>query len=155
MVEEARKLEVVVVDKIGVWHVVHRLANTNVTGTRRVDKNKGDKKSTLVPFPRGGEGLSECTVVDLLAVMPPMTAINIFLAVLVTDVLLRCFGRQGCTLLEPGLPTLHVELPDGLNLGPLNRSMFGCRDAGHNWVLETARVMMMLEFVQGSSSPCT
>ena len=51
------------------------------------------------------------------------------------------------------IPSRSLHRQKG-NVGRMLRSMYGCRDAGVNWIFAICQVMTGRGFVQGGASPC-
>ena len=112
---------------------------------------------------------------ECFAAMPPLAALRMLLAFCVIR---RLLDLQGALITRPGTYVigfvdvtrahfcamatrdLLVELPPemrkqlGDKVARLLKSMYGCRDAGHNWELEVASVLLLIGFTQGVSNPC-
>jgi len=181
LVREARKEEIETIDVMGVWEVMDRPRGVKIVPTRWVDVNKADDSNPYIRSRFVAKEIrrkSALTGDDLgyeyFAAMPPLAALRMLLVLMVTSTLLDLDGnaifRQDPYVLSfvdvkrahfcaVATRDIYVELPPELGLGPakvarLLKSLYGCRDAGHNWELEVARVMLSIGFVQGPSNPC-
>ena len=90
---------------------------------------------------------------ELFSAMPPWEMVKSLLSLLVTDgvssesLVLRVFDISRAHFMVPATRELYVEIPDEDKgpgeenlIGRLNRSMYGFRDASHNWMEGLARV---------------
>ena len=156
LVQKARQEEVEWIRSIQLYDKVPRAEalQKNITPLkiRWVEVNKGDRASYNVRSRLVGKELKAKTKGSLLAhelfsAMPPWEMVKSLLSLLVTDgfssesQVLGVFDISRAHFMVPASRELYVEIPEedreegeGDTVGRLNRSMYGFRNASHNWM---------------------
>jgi hypothetical protein len=173
LVLEARNTEVETIDEMGVWKVILRTDEKTIQG-KWIDINKGDVKNPKYRSRYVAREIRAVTKSKYFAGMPPLSALRMIIAIAVTLTFPNAIGEMirqssqyviGFTDIKrahfcaPATRRLLVELPEESGyskdyVGLLQKSMYGCQDAGQNWELEVARKMTSAGFRQGRSNPC-
>lgn len=156
LVKKARREEIEWVRSINLYDKVPRAEadskNIQPLKIRWVDVNKGDRQNYNVRSRLVGKELKAKTKGSLLAhelfsAMPPWEMVKSLLSLLVSDgvsnepLVLGVFDISRAHFMAPATRELFIELPDEDRhageenmIGRLNRSMYGFRDASHNWM---------------------
>jgi thiol-disulfide isomerase/thioredoxin len=177
LVNEARKLEIKFFEDMGLWKVIKRpveLGEYRLISTRWVDVNKGDEDKPNYRSRFVAREIKKNRLESFFAAMPPLTALRMLVNFAVTDGLpdkdrqikykktkqvLSFVDISRAHIYPKCRRKILIELPEELGLGPgyvgeLVNQIYGLRDAGQLWEGEILRVMTLLGFDQGVSSPC-
>eukprot|EP00973_Karenia_brevis_P037396 5156352-Karenia_brevis.AAC.1 len=73
---------------------------------------------------------------------------------MINDISRAFFEAMASRLVCCELPEGYPGNEDGDMVGVLNKSLYGTRDAAHNWVEEVARFMKKAGFERGRYNPC-
>ena len=175
LVLNARQEEIEWVRSINLYDKVPR-AEADSKGIRPlqirwVDVNKGDRAHYNVRSRLVGKELKARTKHALLAhelfsAMPPWEMVKSLLSLLVTDgvaaesLVLGVFDISRAHFMAPATRELYVEIPDedrdpedGDCVGRLNRSMYGFRDASHNWMEDWQGLLQEEGYKIGVANP--
>ena len=173
MVEEARREEIEVVRKMGVWTKVPRaqcLAETGrpPVGTRWVDTNKGDDVNPKIRSRIVAQELKRTNEFELFAATPPIDYIKFLLARAASEQqrpepsCIMIVGVKKAYFYAPSTRRVYINIPkedqeegDEDRCGILLKSLDGTRDAALNWSVAYGKVLQQLGFAKGASSPCT
>lgn len=135
-------------------------------GTKWVDINKRDEENPEIRSRLVAQQFNRYTTDEFFAPTPPLAALKIMLSILATyksrnnrayrmrllDVIRAHWYARATSRLFIDLPAEDAE--EGM-CGELMQSMYGTREAGRNWHLETERVFVdELDFEQGKATPC-
>lgn len=175
LVQKARQEEVEWIRSIQLYDKVPRAEalQKNITPLkiRWVDVNKGDRASYNVRSRLVGKELKAKTKGSLLAhelfsAMPPWEMVKSLLSLLVTDgfssesQVLGVFDISRAHFMAPASRELYVEIPEedreegeGDTVGRLNRSMYGFRDASHNWMEDWQALLKEEGYEIGVANP--
>ncbi|CAE7534917.1 unnamed protein product [Symbiodinium natans] len=165
LVEIAKKEELRIADEMGLWTPVLRSelpSGTKVIPTRWVLVNKGDSKSPsyrarTVAKEVKGHKPSE---VGFYASTPPTESLRALIAVASTnpeyvmdfvDISRAHWCADATRYVVVELPP-EMEMPE--HVAVLKKSMYGTRDAAHNWEQQYTKVLLSLGFLQGRASSC-
>ncbi|CAE7561590.1 unnamed protein product [Symbiodinium natans] len=165
LVEIAKKEELRIADEMGLWTPVLRSelpSGTKVIPTRWVLVNKGDSKSPsyrarIVAKEVKGHKPSE---VGFYASTPPTESLRALIAVASTnpeyvmdfvDISRAHWCADATRYVVVELPP-EMEMPE--HVAVLKKSMYGTRDAAHNWEQQYTKVLLSLGFLQGRASSC-
>ena len=74
--------------------------------------------------------------------------------IMINDVSRAFFEAEASRLVCCELPEGYPGNEDNSKVGILLKSLYGTRDAAHNWVEEVAKFMRKLGFVRGKYNPC-
>ena len=173
LVKEARAAEIKEAVRMGVWETVPRARCFSETGkppvgTRWVDVNKGDDSQPKVRSRLVAQEIKRDSDYELFVATPPIEYIKYLVSrtastqrtdsptcLMVQDVKKAFFYAPSTRPMFVSLPPEALSSEDGDCCGMLKKSLYGTRDAALNWSLEYTRVILLLGFVKGSSSPCT
>ena len=175
LVKKARREEIDWVRSIGLYDKVPRSEATsrNIAPLkiRWVDVNKGDRSCYNVRSRLVGKELRAKTKGSLLAhelfsAMPPWEMVKSLLSLLVTDgvfpepQVLGVFDISRAHFMAPASRELYVEIPEEDQepgepdvVGRLNRSMYGFRDASHNWMEDWQALLQEEGYSIGIANP--
>ena len=175
LVTKARQEEISWVRSINLYDKVPR-AEAESRGIRPlpirwVDVNKGDRANYNVRSRLVGKELKAKTKHALLAhelfsAMPPWEMVKSLLSLLVSDgvssesLVLGVFDISRAHFMAPATRELYVEIPDEDRgpgeenlIGRLNRSMYGFRDASHNWMEDWQDLLQEEGYKIGVANP--
>ena len=175
LVAKARQEEISWVRSINLYDKVPR-AEADSRGIRPlpirwVDANKGDRAHYNVRSRLVGKELKAKTKHALLAhelfsAMPPWEMVKSLLSLLVSDgvsaesLVLGVFDISRAHFMAPATRELYVEIPDEDRgpgeenlIGRLNRSMYGFRDASHNWMEDWQELLQEEGYKIGVANP--
>ena len=137
-------------------------------GTRWVDVSKGGAKNPKVRSRRVAQEMAVTKQPELFAATPPIE----YIRYLASRVASSQWGLKPTRLMvrdvkhayfyAPATRTVHVQLPDE-DRGPgeermcglLKKSLYGTRDAAHNWAMAYTAVLDKLGFEKRATSPCS
>ena len=175
LVHAARKEEISWVNDIGLYDKVPRQVaidrGIKPVSVRWVDVNKGDRDSPKIRSRLVGRELKAKTKDSLLAhslfsAMPPWETIKSLLSLLVTDGVctseleVGIFDISRAHFQAPAARELYIELPsedllpqDGDAVGRLKRSMYGFRDASHEWMRDWQKLLEGEGYAIGVANP--
>ena len=131
---------------------------------RWIDINKGDEKNPLYRSRLVAKEFKTDVRPDLFAATPPSECLKMLLSTLATkgksyrllyaDVSRAYFYAEAVRPVYVQLPQEDLEEGDGQRCGNLLMSMYGTRDAAHNWAFEYAETLERAGFKRGVANPC-
>ena len=176
MVRRVRMEEMEFTSSINLWTAVDRKPGMYVVGTRWVDVNKGDSESPLYRSRLvAKEFRQQDPTSKFFAGTPPAHSLRLLFSLAVTRSFVGPSGKKTCHNIgdwqisfidvkrahfyAQAKREVYVVLPQEAGagegqVGRLNRTMYGCKDAAQEWELEVTKVLTSAGFEQGSSTPC-
>ena len=168
---EARKLEMEFFRKMQVYTKVPRSEalrkGHKIISTRWLDVNKGDSNHPDYRSRLVGKEINTEARLDLFAATPPLESLRIICSL--------CASNQSCPdpyvimsvdvkrayFYAKSTRPIHIEIPiedyepgDEDNVGMLNLSLYGTRDAAQNWSKEYTQFLKSIGFAVGRASVC-
>lgn len=173
LTQEARAEEIREVHRMGVYVKVSldeclRETGKMPVGTRWVDVNKGDTLNPKVRSRLVAQEIAVSKQPELFAATPPIE----YIRYLVSCVASSQWGPRPTRLMvqdvkkayfyAPATRRIYVKIPDE-DRGPgeermcglLKKSLYGTRDAAHNWASAYTAVLERVGFEKGITSPCS
>lgn len=170
MVIEARKLEMAFFKKMGVYREMHRSelpAGARTITTKWVDTNKGTESEPNYTSRLVGREIKTDSWPDLFAATPPLESLRYILSLCASSQSgskphrLLSVDVKRAYFYAPARRPIFIELPEEDRLpgeenmvAQLNLSLYGTRDAAHNWTKEYTRFLLAAGFTAGRASPC-
>ena len=167
----SRKLEMEFFKKMNVYTKVPReealQGGHKIISTRWLDVNKGDHEKPDYRSRLVGREINTEDRLDLFAATPPLESLRVICAlsashhdredpfvILSVDVKRAYFYAKSTRPIYVEIPVEDYEPGDELNVGRLNLSLYGTRDAAQNWSKEYTGFLEKVGFEKGKASPC-
>ena len=170
-VKAARKEELEYIVKMGVFELVLRkdaiAGGLKIIDARWIDTNKGDSIKPNLRSRFVGREFNDSKMDGLFAGTPPLEALRYLVhraatiddpnqrrSFMINDVSRAFFEADACRAVCCELPEGFPGAEKGDYVGRLRKSLYGTRDAAHNWVEEVAGFLKQLGFERGIYNPC-
>ena len=132
--------------------------------TRWIDINKGDQDNSNYRSRLVAREINTYKSDDLFAATPPLEALKLILSMVTTanhgeilmvnDISRALFHAKAKREVYVQLTQEDMEHGDEKLCGRLNYSMYGTKDAAHDWYQEYSEQLIHIKFKQGKTSPC-
>ncbi len=170
MAIKARKTEIEYFKEMGVYTKIKRETWMRPISTKWIDTNKGDEACPNYRARLVGRELNLSKQEGLFAATPPLESLRMILSicasnqynmnpednfiVMSNDIKRAYFYAPVSRPMFIIIPDEDWEEGDECNVGQLNLSLYGTRDAAVNWTNTFTKHLVDIGFVVGSASPC-